>query len=117
MKAGLIDKSNEANLPHGWIEPGPNRVYMEIKNEGGPIGRKLHPGYNAMGIMLDRIRSLSTNEQNQKKSEKASHVNDEVFLSTASMKQSPKVSVIKPTSYLQQHYNVPVHNMFTNLLN
>ena len=98
FKAGLINTKEESN-PNGWKKPHKNI----------PQGGK-GQSYNPMGILIDRIRSQSS----------AKFTNDEVFENQCNRRDDFRPSVIQPPkklSNLQEHYNIPVHNTFSDLLN
>ena len=124
MKAQLIEKNNDLYVHEGWMHsrvtmPNTNRdqrAYSTMHQETVPKGRKPPSGYNAMDMMMKRIRTISTATQKNRQSE-----NDEVFHKVDGRNQKTRHSVIKTVPKedlnLQQYYNVPVHNPFTDLLN
>ena len=77
-------------------------------------GWKPNVKYDAMGRMISRIRAVSTNAP-------VPNENDEVFHKIERRNQKSRNSVIrsvpKEDMNLQQYYNVPVHNPFTDPLN
>ena len=112
-------RKEETKLPDGrkvrntseWAtrKPKPN------KENAIPSGRKPYQ-YDPMGKMIQRIRAVSVRNHTQLRNDET----DEVFSSpnerTANTRGPPRESVIK-TSSLQEHYNIPVSNPFSQLLN
>ena len=110
-KAGLIE------IPHGWKN--------DTRKDSQPPkmssdGWKSKQRYDAMGIMVDRIRTLSSATQRNRKADHTKCDNDEVF-TQADNKPNDRPSVIrsnpKSHSNLQEHYSVPVKNQFSHFLN
>ena len=66
-----------------------------------------------MGLMINRNRSLSPATQRNNDSEQATN---DVFVNPDT-KHPKRDSVIKPRTFLQEQYNVPVQNMFSYFLN
>lgn len=79
----------------------------EMVSEKHSNGWKHNQNYNALGIMINRIRSLSSATNNP----------NDVIVKPDLMKHTARPSVIKPRTSLQEHYNVPVQNKFSHLLN
>jgi hypothetical protein len=67
--------------------------------------------------MINRIRSLSSATQRNKISEQPNSTPNDVFVNQDISKDSKRSSVIKPTTFLQEQYNVPVQNKFSHFLN
>lgn len=116
INAGLIDETSEINLPNGWKKDENVKSSKKFESVNDSSGWKHNPRYNAMGMMINRIRSFSSVTQ-KNKSEQANNVVDDVFMNPDMMKHSMRASVIKPRTCLQEHYNVPVQNMYSQLLN
>ena len=120
MKAKLIEKSTDLYMPDGWKHERHSLKSGKPGQENIPPGRKSSVSYNAMGRMINRIRSVST--ATWKENNTIAEDNDEVFSIPGVRKQySNRASVITTTRKedfkLQQHYNIPVQNSFSNLLN
>ena len=134
MKAQLIEENNELYSHDGWKKVPYSTAQTNSPSHMGRV--ESHPAnhrndnrrpsmrYNPMGIMIQRIQSLSSATLNGKG---ASHQgNDDVFpaqsASARPVIQEPKVqsrtSVIRPgPNGLQNIYSVPVSNYFTALGN
>ena len=119
-KAKLINENSEL-YEYEYATPVPDSKRQKVfaQHEQFPHGRKPSQRYNPMGLMIDRIRTVSSATQNARKDDQ--YENDEVFKVPHGKNNKTRASVIRATqrdeSSLQKHYNVPVHNSFTNLLN
>ena len=111
--AGLYKEGlSETNLPEGR-KPGVGKINSNASETGK--AKVKHSHYDPMQRMISRIRAVSTNRRTQAPPE-----TDDVFFlpngNTYNEQEIQRPSVIKATS-LQEHYNVPVANKFSNLLN
>ena len=132
MKAQLIVKNDILYGHQGWKNsaaadpPHTNNPAHTRRVESQQIERHPSTRYNAMGLMIRRIRSLSSAHQNGK----ANHiVNDEVFSVPSGRNEAKKNAVHKPErnprpsviktspACLQSCYSVPVSNLFETLGN
>ena len=89
----------------------------------GPDGWKDNEEYDAMGKMINRIRSLSTKQSLKPRASMRQYENDEVFIqppgrSSVSLQRASVIkNVVQPDTGLQHSYNIPVSNLFSELLN
>ena len=127
-EANLIKGQTELNSQHR-TKDNLSGQKKKLEPKRVPHGRKPSRGYDAMGMMLERIRSVSIANPEP--------THDDVFIqphgrdagpSSTQNKGVPQPSrksviirMIKTIpmedSNLQKHYNVPVHNSFSQLLN
>ena len=96
MKAKLIEKSTDLYMPDGWKHERHSLKSGKPGQENIPPGRKSSVSYNAMGRMINRIRSVST--ATWKENNTIAEDNDEVFSIPVVRKQySNRASVITTT--------------------
>ena len=110
MKAKLIDENSELYVHQGWKEnvtvPNTKRLSHIRKDvnqhECLPHGRKPSGRYNPMGLMIDRIRTVSSATQNTRKDDQ--YENDEVFTHGRNQETRPSVirTIPREESNLQQ---------------
>ena len=124
---GLYKEQNDIKLPKGrkpgsgtsnlnaWKLGKPSGTIGNNKKPPPPERRHPHTQYDPMERMISRIRSVSTNRRTQSPPE-----SDDVFFlpngTTYNAQETQRPTVIKAAS-LQEQYNVPVSNKFSNLLN
>ena len=128
MKAGLIpkDKNLYTMESSGRIRKECRGNQQEEKRRTNrssdiPHGRKESAYDDAMGTMIRRIRALSTNPKSSENNDQI----DDVFSQPGgrSVREHPRDSVIREGAtamsgnILQEHYNIPVSNPFSQLLN
>ena len=104
--AGNPDK----DVPSGW-------------NDGSSVKPKNNEENDAMGRMIKRIRTLSTKQSMKPRTNASHNEHDDVFIQPSGRPSVPipRVSVIRnvvqPDIDLQHNYNIPVSNLFSQLLN
>ena len=120
-KAQLIDQHSEPYIHEGWrdSQTAPKTSLPHYEKQRSPHGWKKSEHYNPMGLMIERIRTVSSAAQNARND--CQDVSDDVFTKPRQSNRKTRASVIKTIpreeSNLQKHYNVPVLNSFSHLLN
>ena len=135
-EANLIKRRTEPSSQYGTKDNPPESM-KKLEPKKVPHGRK---PYDAMGMMLERIRSVSTANLEPNTVKQANDHYDDVFIqphgrnedtrrstqNKVHVSQPSRTSVIKKMKdtrtsaqeiNLQEYYNIPVSNHFSQLLN
>ena len=103
-------KRSVRHLPEGWTASQTRRA-RQVPNppSSNTSPQLLHPQqrYDAMGMMIERVRSLSS----------ARPETDDVFGNPNNARSRASVIKMPTNNKLQEFYNIPVSNHFTTLLN